>query len=72
MKQSLRAAARTLDTGEAVRGVPAIEEPVHYTLRRAAQRAAGALKALLIGADEVLLVVAEDVVERIISKMRAR
>jgi len=68
MKQSLRATARTLDTGEAVLGVPAIEEPVHYTLRHAAQRTAGALKALLIGADEVLPVVAEDLVERIISK----
>ena len=68
MKQSLRATARTLDAGEAVRRVPAIEEPVHYTLRCAAQRTAGVLKALLIGADKVLPVVAEDLVERIISK----
>jgi hypothetical protein len=60
-KQSLRAAARALDAGESVRGVPAIEEPVHYTLRSAAQGAAGVLKALLIGADEVLPVVAEAV-----------
>jgi len=68
MKQPLRAAARTLDAGEAVRGVPAIKEPIHDTLRRAAQGTAGVLKALLIGADKVLPVVAEDLVERIISK----
>ena len=68
MKQSLRATARTLDAGEAVRGVPAIEEPVHDTLRRAAQRTAGVLKALFMGADKVLPVVTEDLVERIISK----
>jgi hypothetical protein len=68
MKQSLRATARTFDAGEAVLGVPAIQEPVHDTLHRAAQHPAGVLKALFMGADKVLPVVAEDLVERIISK----
>ena len=68
MKQSLRATARTLDAGEAVRGVPTIQEPVHDTLRRSAQHPAGVLKALFMGADKVLPVVAEDLVEGIISK----
>jgi len=53
---------------EPSRGVPAIQEPVRDTLRRAAQHPAGALKALIMGADKVLPVVAEDLVERIISK----
>ena len=68
MKQSFRATARTLDAGEAVRGVPTIQEPVHDTLRRAAQGTAGVLKALFMDADKVLPVVTQDLVERIISK----
>jgi hypothetical protein len=68
MKQSLRATARALDAGEAVLGVPAIQEPVHDTLRRAAQHPAGVLKALFMGADKVLPVVTQDLVEGIISK----
>jgi hypothetical protein len=31
MKQFLRTAARALDTGETVHGVPAVEEPVYNT-----------------------------------------
>ena len=68
MKQSLRATARTLDTGETVRGVSTIQEPVHDTFRRAAQHPAGVLKALFMGADKVLPVVTQDLVEGIISK----
>jgi hypothetical protein len=68
MKQSFRATARTLDAGEAVRGVPTIQEPVHDTFRRAAQHPAGVLKTLVIGADKVLPVVTQNLVERIISK----
>jgi hypothetical protein len=68
MKQSLRAAARALDTGETARGIPTIQEPVHDTLHRAAQHPAGVLKALVAGADKVLPVVTRDLVWRIISK----
>lgn len=68
MKQSFRATARAPDAGEAVRGVPAVREPIHYTLHRAAQRTAGVLESILIGADEVLPVVTQDLAERIISK----
>jgi len=53
---------------EAAHWVPAIEEPVHDTFRRATQRTGGLLESLFIGADKVLPVVAEDLVERIISK----
>jgi len=68
MKQPLRTALGTLDAREAAHWVPAIEEPVHDTFRRATQRTGGLLESLFIGADKVLPVVAEDLVERIISK----
>jgi hypothetical protein len=68
MQQPLRSTRGALDPGEAVHRVPAIEKPLHDTLRRSAQRAAGLLESLFIGADKVLPVVIEDLVERIIAK----
>lgn len=68
MQQFFRATARALDTGEAVHGIPAIEEPVHHAPGHTAQRPAGMLETLFIGAEEVPPMVAQDFIENILSK----
>jgi hypothetical protein len=53
MQEFFRAAVRALDTGEAVHGISVIKEPAHDTLRHIAQRTAGMLEMLFVGADKV-------------------
>jgi hypothetical protein len=72
MQQPLRSTRGALDPDEAVHRVPAIEKRLHDTLRRSAQRPAGLLESLFIGADKVLPVVIEDLVGGLSPKMRAR
>ena len=54
MQEFFGAAARAPDAGEAVHEIPAIEVPVHHTIRHTAQRAAGVLETFFIGADNGL------------------
>ncbi len=68
MQQPLRSTGGALDPGEAVHRVPVIEKPVHDTLHRSTRRAACVLESLFAGPDEVLPMVIEDLVERIIAK----